>query len=71
MQIDPVRYEALLVAERDSKRLRSDRDEWRRKYFEMERAHSQTIDKLGDAIKRIMLLEREKDQIRSEFAAKF
>jgi hypothetical protein len=33
--------------------------EWRRKYFDLERGHSATVDKLSAAIERIQLRERE------------
>lgn len=52
--------------EADAHRLRKERDEWRRKYFEMERAQSRSIDRNGEHIKRIQRLERDKDEIRSE-----
>src|ERR1700733_16167994 len=50
----------------DVKRLRKDRDDWCRKYFEMERAQSRSIDQNGEHIKRIQRLERDKDELRSE-----
>lgn len=50
-------------------RLRTDRDNLRRKYFEMERAQSQSIDQNGEHIKRIQGLERDKDEIRNDHQA--
>lgn len=52
----------------DKNRLRSERDEWRRKYFFMERAQSACIDKNGEMIKRIQFLEREKDELRDSLS---
>jgi 8-oxo-dGTP diphosphatase len=48
---------AVIEAERDA--LRDATNDWRRRYMEMERAHSTTVDKLSDAISRIQLRERE------------
>lgn len=52
----------------DKNRLRSERDEWRRRYFFMERAQSACIDKNGEMIKRIQFLEREKDELRDSMS---
>jgi hypothetical protein len=58
-----------LEAGESADRLRKERNEWRRKYFEIERGLSSTIDKNGEQIKRIQWLEKEKDEIRNECKA--
>ena len=54
------------VVKETEQRLRNERDDWRRRYFEMEAALSRCIDTNGDHIKRIQRLEREKDEIRNQ-----
>lgn len=40
-------------------RIRGERNDWRRKHFEMERAQSSVIDRIGELTARVMLRERE------------
>lgn len=59
----------IAVLQNDVQRLRNERDEWRRKHFEMERAHSNGVDNIGELTARILIRERELSERSSDKSA--
>lgn len=57
------------VLQNDIQRLRNERDDWRRKHFEMSRAHSNGVDNIGELTVRILLRERELSERSSDKSA--